>query len=431
MLTGAFLKIVWGLCAFLLSAGAANADVWWLERAFVRSAKLANVIGPTDDRVWLTPEAGEKLGLSAAEVLQIQDSTGFINCRGAQGSAALVFDNRHVITAVHVIVDKNDPKKKFRQGCAFYAHDPMKRYVAHPLLLSEDSYRAGTLDTDKSPGGDWAIIKLAKPVARGTPFAIGDERIWKVRNSIIAISSIQRDKPGPIHKDNPGLPLAQKCTIRALLKGNGSRGFRSDCDVEPGGSGGVSIMRIDGNLVLAGVFIRAAKGENFKPYAPGNTTVAISVNDAVVAAIFDLAAGGIKPSQHQKSALLAGEIGDDLDEATRAVALRTETRALNDFMSTAMTRWTAKRVTGYVLPLPHDGPPLARDRCRSFMHAVVYAPDRIKSAKGRVCRTNNGGWALASDELKNEARAPAPGARAPQCASAGQGSQGTLASPCQ
>jgi surface antigen len=419
------------ISAFIFAAMPAKADVWWLEGVRARPTVPANIIGPVDNREWLTPEHGQKLGLSAAEVIRIQDSTGFVNCRGGIGSAALVFDNQHIVTALHVIVDRTDSKKKFRENCAFYAHDPLKRYVAHPLILAGDSYISGTIDVEKNPGSDWVIVKLSRPVARGMPFAIGDERIWRMGNPIIAISSVQRDKPGPMHKENPGLPLAHKCTIRQLWKNIGSRGFRSDCDMEPGGSGGVSVARIDGNLVLAGIFIRAGKSPNFLPYAPTNSTIAISVADEMVNAIFRLGAAEIKSSAHQKHALLAGDIGDELDETSRLIALRTEMQALNNFMASGALRWRSQKASGYVLPLPHNGQPPAIDRCRSFVHAVVYGPDRVKSAKGKVCREKSGKWAVAKADLQSEVRPASQAAGAPPCSSARSEQRETPSSQCR
>lgn len=409
----------WIWVALLLVGSPAQADVWWLDGARPQAAVPAAIIGPTDNREWLTPENGEKLGLSAAEVTRIQNSTGFVSCKGAAGSAALVIDNRHIITAIHVIVDKDDPKKKFRENCTFYPHDARKRYVPHPLVLTENSYIAGTLNVERNKGGDWAVIKLARPVARGVPFAIGDERVWRIGSPIVVISSVQSDKPEPGHKDNPGLPLAQKCVIRNLVNTMGGRIFLSDCDLKKGGSGGVSVMRLDGNLVLAGIMVGSAESKDFQPYGPKNFTASVSVTNDVVNAVFRLGAGNIRTSAHQKHALLAGDIGDDLDEMSRLIALRTETQALNNFNSTVAVRWKSNNASGYVLPLGHDGPPLAKDRCRSFVHAVVYAPDRIKSAKGKVCRDKNGPWSLAKTDLQSEAPPPQGAAGAPPNANAG------------
>jgi len=276
------------------------------------------------------------------------------------------------------------------------------------------------------------VVKLARPVAQGIPFAIGDERVWRIGNQIIAISSVQSDKPEPGHKDNPGLPLAQKCTIRNLVNAMGGRVFLSDCDSKKGGSGGVSVMRLDGNLVLAGIIVGNSGPKDFQPYGPKNFTASISVTNEVVSAVFRLAAGEIKTSAHQKHALLAGDIGDDLDEKSRLIALRTEMQALNNFMSAGAIRWKSNNASGYVLPLGHNGPPLAIDRCRSFVHAIVYAPDRVKSAKGKVCREKNGPWVLVSENPQSEAQSPSRGAAgAAPCTSADQRQRETPSSQCR
>jgi surface antigen len=420
----------WICVALTLVSGPVAAEVWWIEGARPQTTIPAAIIGPTDNREWLTPESGEKLGLSAAEVSRIQDSTGFVACRGALGSGALVIDNQHILTATHVVVDRKDPKKKFRQDCAFFTHDVRKRYVAHRLVLTENSYLAGTLDVDRDRSGDWAVIKLARPVARGVPFAIGDERVWRIGNPIVMISALMSDRPDPVHKDNPGLPLAQKCTIRHLTRGVSARIFLSDCDSKSGASGGVSVMRVDGNLVLAGITVGNAGTVDFKPYGPNNFTASISVTEAVVSAVFQLGARDIRPSTHTKNTLLAGDIGDDLDEATRLIALRTEMRALNHFTSSAAVRWKTQSVSGFIIPLPHIGASRAADRCRTFVHAIIYGPDRAKSAKGKACRRTDGSWAVAAD-LTTEVRSPLLGAGAPPCASAGQQTRETPSSQCR
>ena len=393
------------LCLIVLWTPAAKAEPWWLGQTAPHFQFPANIVG-ADDRVWLTPEAGEKLGLSAAEVLRIQDSTGFIACRGAIGSAALVYDNQHVVTAIHVVIDQNDKERKFRERCAFFAHDPTKRYVAHPLILAEGSYRAGTKDAVKNPEQDWAIFKLARPVARGEPFAIGDARAWRVGGPIIAISSVQADKPAPNVRENPGLPLAHKCTVRELGQRIDQRLFRSDCDVEQGGSGGISLARVNGQLVMAGIFVRSGKAQKGLPYSQFNSAVAIVVADQVINAIFDLVAREIQPSRLDRHALLAGEIGDELDETTRMIALRTETRALNDFYSRNAVRWQSGKIEGYVLPLPHNGPVGAIGSCRPFVHAILFAPEKIKSSKGQVCREKNGVWTVVKRETQTKPMLP-------------------------
>ncbi len=306
-----------------------------------------------------------------------------------------------------------------------------KRYVAHRLLLDENDYIAGTLDVDRDRSGDWAVIKLARPVARGVPFSVGDDRVWRINNSIVMISATMSDKPSPAHKDNPGLPIAQKCTIRHLSRGISARSFISDCDTKSGASGGVSIMRLDGNLVLAGITVGNSGTQDYQPFGPKNFAASISVTDAVINGIFRFSAGAIKTSAHQKNSLLAGDIGDELDEPSRLIALRTEIQALNNFRSTGSLRWKSQNASGYVLPLPHNGPPLAIDRCRGFVHAVIYAPERVKSARGKVCREKNGQWMLARNEPKTQLQLPGQGAGAPPCASADQESRKTPSSLCR
>src|ERR1700754_3390088 len=102
--------------ALFFAAGPAKADVWWLDGVRLQPAVQASIIGPRDDREWLTPERGEELGLSGAEVIRIQDSTGFIACKGALGSPALVIDNQHIVTEIHVLLDRTDGKGKFRDN---------------------------------------------------------------------------------------------------------------------------------------------------------------------------------------------------------------------------------------------------------------------------------------------------------------------------
>lgn len=415
-------------CLIVFWTSAAGAEPWWLSQSKPHFRVPANIVG-ADDRMWLTPEAGEKLGLSSAEVLRIQDSTGFIACRGSIGSAALVYDNQHVVTAIHVVFDHTT--QKFRERCAFYAHDPMKRYIPHPIIITQGSYRAGTTDVHRNPEQDWAIFKLTRAVARGEPFAIGDARAWRVGGPIIAISSVQSDKPAPQSRENPGLPLAHRCTIRELGVRIDQRLFRSDCDVEQGGSGGISLARVNGQLVMAGIFVRSSSVQKGTPYSRFNSSVAIVVADQVINAIFDLVAAQIRPSRLDRHALLAGEIGDELDENTRLIALRTETRALSDFYARSAVRWQNGKIEGYVLPMPHNGPMGAIGNCRPFVHAIIYAPDKMKSSKGQVCREKNGAWAVVRRETQTISTQPATADEQLRCATSRPAQQETPSLPCR
>jgi surface antigen len=376
------------ISAVMLAAGAANADVLKFEKGALQRA--TSPIGSVDHRQWLTIENGEKLGLSAAEVTRIWRSTGFVICDSGAGSAALVFDNRHIITAAHLLIERDDPYKAFRKNCVFYAHDPNKSYVRHPLILNPDTAILGTRNTASYPNEDWAIVKLQVPVAGGIPFAIGDERVAKAGNQVFAISSDQIDKPNPFHPDNPGLPMAQKCEIREVEWRPYSHNFKSECDLHSGASGGVSIMRLDGELTLVGINVRSGR----LPDAPRGTTESIVVTGEIPVAVFQLGAGAIRASTRGNNGLLAGDIGDELDDSARLVAQRTEISALNDLMSSGIVRWKSGAVSGFVVPLLHDGPPEMSSNCRSFVHAIVYGPARTKAVKGKACRAKNGRWVL-------------------------------------
>lgn len=374
----------------MLAAAAAHADVLKFEKINVRPwAKRA--IGPVDNRVWLTVENGEKLGLSAAEVTRVWRSTGFISCEGGAGSAALVFDDRHIVTAAHVIIDRNEPYGAFRKNCAFNTHDANRLYVRHPLMLNSDTTIVGTRNTTKYPGYDWAIVKLERPVSGGIPFVIGDERISKAGNQILAIASDQDDKPNAFHPDNPGLPLAQKCEIQEVGQWYYTSNFKSECDLNHGASGGVSLMRLDGELVLVGITIRG--GRLLEALRP--VILSIVVTDDIPIAIFQLGAGAIRPSTRKGNALLAGEIGDELSDSARLIARTTEVKVLNDPTSSGLVRWKSGAVSGFVAPLKNETE--ESENCRSFVHAVIYASTRTRAAKGRVCRDKSGRWVVVKD----------------------------------
>jgi surface antigen len=338
---------------------------------------------------WLTPDIGKKLGLTAAEVIRIQSSTGFVSCDGVEGSAALVFDNSHIITALHVLIDKSNPNE-FRKNCVFFPHSTSKPYAPYSLILEEYSYIAGTEDFRNYQTADWIIVTLARPVTSGVPFAMDDEHLLKSGSTMIAISSMVPYRPHPRHPDNPGLPLAQKCEVHDVRYELGSLRALSHCNLGPGSSGGATIVRVGGDLVLVGVFVAGTKTPSLSPYGLTLAAAVGVTRDDVLRAIVSLEARKIRASAHDRHALLAGDIGDELDENTRQLAFDTEIDALNGHKSLS---WTSNGIRGRVFLLP-DRPLTVDKHCRTFAHAIYYGPNRMMAAKGLACRGREGRWQI-------------------------------------
>lgn len=307
----------------------------------------ANVIDGSDDRDSLTAAAG-RLGLDAAEVARIRKATGFVGCLSpspAMGTGVLFLDGAQVLTAAHILFE---PSGRPRSKCFFKNQD------ADPVvvdLVTGDGYaRFGAARPKPGSAEDYAVVRLAAPVAGALPFGAAEAPPVAGERLVV----ITAHPAGMAKEVDKGVPVAQGCAIRrvpvpapgaspkpgAPLKPGASPGnaataaaagpaqpFRTDCDATGSSSGGANLTRLGGGqgpLVLRGITISTGPWRNPKlagaPYdeRKGSFTTALDVSGAVAAAGRDLArtapppppgAGGVASAAVQVRAVPVGSAG--------------------------------------------------------------------------------------------------------------------------
>jgi hypothetical protein len=213
--------------------------------------QLVNIIG-SDDRHPLSEVAGT-LGFSAAEVKQAMSCTGDVVCYAGVGSAVVVRKSNILITARHIFVDEHGRRKRGTDDCYFSSFSNPTKKV--PLLMSEAKELNSGENPDTDSQFDYAVFHLATPIVDCNPYPIekSNEPIRREQQFIGLSGENFHSHPRPI----PNEPSAQTCTVKRTYPRDyesGSSTFISDCDSEPGVSGGVNLQRTDGLLTAKGLF---------------------------------------------------------------------------------------------------------------------------------------------------------------------------------
>jgi hypothetical protein len=247
----------------------------------------ANVIDGADGRGPLL-ELAQSLGLSAAEVAQIRTVSGHVVCADGEpvtASGALYLTNDQVLTAAHVFFDADGSRKSqcfFRQQAA----------RSEWLLLVPDSANARFGASPPRPGSnnDWAIVRLAEPIAGAEPFGLDTIRP-EAGDPLIVLSA----QPSGFEHLDPSVPVAQQCSVRrAPISTEATSFYRTDCDASSGSSGGMHLFRRNGELVFRGITIStgpsrdpALNGAQYDEQG-GSVTTALGTDAAILQAGRDL-----------------------------------------------------------------------------------------------------------------------------------------------
>ncbi len=205
-----------------------------------------NIIDGTDERGSLL-EVGPALGLSAAEITRIRSVSGHVVCASPEpvtASGALYLTNDQVLTAGHVFFQSNG---KARSQCFFRQQKAGSDWL--PLVV--ERARFGSVPPRPGSNNDWAIVKLAAPVAGAQPFPVPSSRPT-AGDALIVVSA----QPAGFEHLDPNVPVGQGCAIRRVPISSASTNFyRSDCDAGGGSSGGMNLQRVDGQLTFRGMTI--------------------------------------------------------------------------------------------------------------------------------------------------------------------------------
>ncbi len=248
----------------------------------------ANIIG-TDDRGTLVA-LGPELGLSLAEIARIRQVSGHVACFGARqafASGALFLANDLVLTAAHTFFEDG----RLATKCFFKAQAAGADWM--PLLTDAANARFGAVPPRPASNNDWAVVRLATPIAGAKPFPPATTRP-RAGDRLIVLTA----QPADMQSLDPSMPVVRGCTVRRVPVSSAATNFyRSDCDAVGGASGGMHLARVDGRLVFRAITIStgpwrdaALHGAPYNEKA-GSVTTALETDRAILAAAQALAGG--------------------------------------------------------------------------------------------------------------------------------------------
>jgi hypothetical protein len=244
-----------------------------------------NVIDGADGRDSLLV-SGPQLGLSPSEIARIRKVSGYVGCLSPSpsvGSGALFLSNRQILTAAHIFFEASGRR---RWKCFFKNQD------AHPvmidLLVDDANARFGAVPPKSGSNADYAIVRLAEPLAGGEPFPVAPEAPPKAGDALILVSAHPAGMDKPM--DN-GVPVIQGCKIRRVPKSTAATSFyRTDCDATGAASGSMNLGRVAGLLVYRGIVITTGPWRDPKlvgaayDEATGSVTTALGTDAAILKA---------------------------------------------------------------------------------------------------------------------------------------------------
>ena len=247
----------------------------------------ANIIDGKDDRGALV-QLGPALGLSPAEITRIRAVFGNVACFGDKpriGSAALFVTNGQILSAAHIFFEGATRATK----CFFRPQNANAGWV--PLLTDNTHARFGSATPKPGSNSDWAVVRLAAPIASAVPFAV-DRALRAVGDKLIVVTA----HPQGFDTLDPAMPVVQACAVRRVPKSTEATTFyRSDCDASPGSSGGMHLFRGgDGALSFRGMTISTGPSGGALDGAPydekaGSVTTALGTDAAILKAGRELA----------------------------------------------------------------------------------------------------------------------------------------------
>ncbi|HWJ73367.1 MAG TPA: serine protease [Kaistia sp.] len=252
-----------------------------------------NIIDGEDGRDSLV-RLGPSLGLDAADIARIRAVSGYVGCLSPSpsvGSAALFLDNQHILTAAHVFFE---PSGQRRWKCFFknQAADP----VMIDLLVDDANARFGARKPKPGSNNDYAIVRLAEPLAGAMPFPVAADMPVTAGEKLIVVTAHPADMAREVDR---GMPVVQGCTVRRKpVSTEKTSFFRTDCDATGASSGGMNLARINGTLAFRGIIITTGPWRdpalNGAPYNEkgGSVTTALGTDAAILAAGRSLAGGG-------------------------------------------------------------------------------------------------------------------------------------------
>lgn len=240
----------------------------WIILFFAAPA-FANIVGVDSRRSILDPSKRLGLDITEQDAARFGQATGYIDCRGRKysnpnlGSAALVGAEDVVVTNAHNLIDRQGRFREPLEECFFQPQtSPLERYE---LSFAEGDYEVVRAYSDFGGENDYAVIRLKRKVARAQAFPTPDGDFELERGQNFVALSAMSDQPNLF---NPFYPVVQGCQVRKIQPGDKDRGptFLGDCDVEPGQSGSINLVHLNGEWTAIGIIAGSGGGPDGEEY---------------------------------------------------------------------------------------------------------------------------------------------------------------------
>ncbi len=216
-------------------------------------------------------------GLDPAAVARVHAASGLIQCGNAHGAGQLTLADDVVTTAAHVFYDENGfPRAR---TCSFdLSVDGAEVHV--PIDVA-DVVAGSARPYDVDPAHDWAVVRLAHPVAGVTPYGIATAVHENEATTFVA--------RGHIDWGGARQLSMQDCTLHDRISAGeeGTREFSFDCDTGDGASGG-ALMFEGTTSRVGGVLVGWRSNRPFKgmPFSRTHYNFAVTLEGAFREAVY-------------------------------------------------------------------------------------------------------------------------------------------------
>jgi hypothetical protein len=204
------------------------------------------IIG-TDDRKLLSEFTLDGVADQAAMRASLAATQG-LSCGDGGGSASLIYRNDVIIFSAHELLKGEAKHPRELDNCVFVVTNTAGETDHYPLLLTTLDHGGPTpasqVDEIWNRGNqdDWAIARLARPVAGIEPYRLPEQAEFGAPGSAVTTISETTDN----WQGSPGM-LAQNCHVVAAEAKLASRFpavMHLDCDVGKGASGSAILEEV-------------------------------------------------------------------------------------------------------------------------------------------------------------------------------------------
>jgi hypothetical protein len=189
-------------------------------------------------------------------------ATGLVRCGNRVGTAQLVLRRDVIVTAAHVLFGSSGE----HGDCVFLP----RMGSGQPIAIDTATIKAGSrTPLSEAATRDWAVARLAAPVATATPYVLGAQTSQLGTVTLCAAGNGAPTQFG-----------AETCAVRGVIKtADGVRELAIDCSGSPGGSGGAIIGQ---NGEVTGIYVgdRSSSPSEAQPFSKTHYNFAITIEGA-------------------------------------------------------------------------------------------------------------------------------------------------------